>query len=151
MESAATKPSIIQLMSLKTAQGKELEIIKSIAPWWKQLGYLMDFDEEGQIVDLIEAKYQLKLACCRELFHLWLMRPDATWENLIQLLCDCQHNTLAEDIKKALGLWMVLNILWLALLIQSPYYTYAGMLVNNPYIAHHSSFLESELANSRAV
>ena len=91
-------------MSLKTAMGRELEIINSIAPLWKQLAYLMDFDEDGQIVDLIEAKYKLKLACCRELFHLWLMRPDATWENLIQLLHDCRHGSLAEEIKEALGL-----------------------------------------------
>ena len=91
-------------MNLKTAKGTDLEIIKFIAPWWKQLGLLMDFDEEGQIVDLIEAKHKSKFVCCQEIFKRWLKGPDATWENLIQLLCDCEHESLAKEIKDALGL-----------------------------------------------
>ena len=44
--SADTKPSIAQLMRLKT-KGKKVEIIKSLTPQWRQLGLLMDFDDEG--------------------------------------------------------------------------------------------------------
>ena len=108
IESAVTKPSIAQLMSLKTATGRELEIIKSIAPWWKQLGYLMDCDDEGRTVAFIEVEHHSKLACCQEMFLLWLKSPYATWENLIGLLIDCEHEYLAGRIEDALGLWMAI-------------------------------------------
>ena len=105
----ATKPSIAQLLILKTAKGKKLEIIKSMTPQWQQLGFLMDFDYDGRTVAFIEAEYiQSKFVCCQEIFKRWLKSPDATWENLIKVLRDYDHQTLAENIEDALGLWMVL-------------------------------------------
>ena len=101
----ATKPSIAQLLILKTAKGKKLEIIKSMTPQWQQLGLLMDFDDDGRTVAFIEAEYiQSKFVCCQEIFLLWLKGPYATWENLIEVLCDCECESLAEDIEDALGL-----------------------------------------------
>ena len=103
--SADTKPSIAQLMRLKT-KGKKVEIIKSLTLQWRQLGLLMDFDDEGRTVDLIEAEHQMKgqTICCQEVFKLWLKGPDATWGNLIELLIDCEQTALAEQVKDALGL-----------------------------------------------
>ena len=102
---ADTKPSIAQLMRLKT-KGKKVEIIKSLTPQWRQLGLLMDFDDEGRTVDLIEAEHQMKgqTASCQEVFKLWLKGSDATWGNLIKLLIDCEQTALAEQVKDALGL-----------------------------------------------
>ena len=93
-------------MKLKTAKGEKLEIIKSLTPQWRQLGLLMDFDKDGQTVDLIEVEHQVKgqTVCCLELFKLWLKGPDATWGNLIELLIDCEQTTLAKEVKDALGL-----------------------------------------------
>ena len=54
---ADTKPSIAQLIRLKT-KGKKVEIIKSLTPQWRQLGLLMDFDDDGRTVDLIKAECQ---------------------------------------------------------------------------------------------
>ena len=90
---------------MKTVEGEKVEIIKSMTPQWKQLGLLMDFDKEGLTVDLIEAEHQLKgqAACCQEMFKLWLKSPDATWNNLIELLIDCDQKVLAEHVN-ALGL-----------------------------------------------
>ena len=103
--SADTKPSIAQLMRLKTAEGEKVEIIKSLTPQWRQLGLLMDFDDEGRTVDLIKAEYQSEgqTVCCQEVFKLWLRGPDATWGNLIELLIDCEQTALAEQVKDALG------------------------------------------------
>ena len=104
--SADTNPRIAQLMKLKTPKGEKLEIIKTLTPQWRQLGLLMDFDRDGQTVDLIEAEHQMKgqVACCQEVLKLWLKGPDATWGNLIELLIDCEQTALAEQVKDALGL-----------------------------------------------
>ena len=93
-------------MRLKTTTEKKVEIIKSITPQWKQLGLLMDFDDEGRTVDLIKAEHQSdgQAACCQEVFKLWLKGPDATWGNLIELLIDCDQKALAEQVKDAVGL-----------------------------------------------
>ena len=104
--SADMKPRIAQLMRLKTAEGRKVEIIKSLTSQWRQLGLLMDFDDEGRTVDLIETEHQMKgqAVCCQEVFKLWLKGPDATWGNLIELLIDCEQTSLAEQVKDALGL-----------------------------------------------
>ena len=83
-----------------------MEVIKSLTPQWRELGLLMDFDDEGRTVDLIKAKYHSKgqAACCQEVFKLWLKGPNATWGDLIELLIDCDQNGLAEQIKDSLGL-----------------------------------------------
>ena len=93
-------------MRLKTTTEKKVEIIKSITPQWRQLGLLMDFDDEGRTVDLIESEHHMKsqAACCQEVFKLWLKGPDATWGNLIELLIDCDEKALAEQVKDAVGL-----------------------------------------------
>ena len=102
---ADTHPRIAQLIKLKTAEGEKLEIIKSLTPQWRQLGLLMDFDDEGRTVDLIKAEHQSEgqTVCCQEVFKLWLKGPDATWGNLIELLIDCEQTALAEQVKDALG------------------------------------------------
>ena len=43
--------------------------LKSVAPKWKNLGDLLDFDREGRTLELIEANQQKNhVACCREMF-----------------------------------------------------------------------------------
>ena len=100
------KPTMAQLTRLNTAKG-DLEIIETIAPDWKAVGCLMDFDPFGKKLDLIEAEHAHKrngvLTCCQEIFKLWLRREDATWERLIQLI-PSQHKVLAKQVMDALGL-----------------------------------------------
>ena len=102
------KPRMAQLMKLKTTKGERVNIIESIAPVWKDVGYLMDLDPEGRKVEHIEAEHAHKPnglhICCREMFKLWLDSPDATWQNVIELLVDSEQQVLAEQVKDALGL-----------------------------------------------
>ena len=102
------KPSMAQLTMLKNAKGEKVEIIKTIAPDWTEVGFLMDLDPKGRKIANIEAEHALKrngpVVCCREMFTLWLDRPDATWGNLIKLLDDAEQKDLAERVKDALGL-----------------------------------------------
>ena len=101
-----TKPRMAQLMRLKTTKGEKVNIIESIAPVWKDVGFLMDLDPEGRKVVHIEAEHRQNglHVCCREMFKLWLDSPDATWGNLIELLVDSERKQLAEQVKDALGL-----------------------------------------------
>ena len=102
------KLTLANLMSLKTAEGDKIKIIETVAPDWKTVRYLMDFDPYGQKVDLIEAEYANQqnrlLTCCQEIFKLWLHREDATWEKLNELLIDSGHKVLAEQVMDAVGL-----------------------------------------------
>ena len=103
-----SKPTMAQLMRLKTSKGEKVEIIKTIAPDWRQVGFLMDLDPKGHKIRCIEAEHAHKLngpvICCQEVFTVWLDSPDATWGNLIELLIDSEHKELAEQVKIALGL-----------------------------------------------
>ena len=102
------KPSMAQLTMLKNTRGEKVEIIKTIASDWTEVGFLMDLDPKGRKIANIEAEHAHKrngpVVCCREIFILWLDRPDATWENLIRLLVDAEQKDLAERVKDALGL-----------------------------------------------
>ena len=102
------KPTMAQLTMLKNAKGEKVEIIKTIAPDWMEVGFLMDLDPKGRKIANIETEHALKrngpVVCCREMFILWLDRPDATWGNLIKLLVDAEQKDLAEQVEDALGL-----------------------------------------------
>ena len=66
----------------------------------------MDFDDDGNRVDLIANEYKQDgpVICCQEVFKLWLKGTNATWRNLIDLLNDCEMEELVQEIKSALGL-----------------------------------------------
>ena len=100
------KPTLAQLKIMKTATGEKIKIIESVAPQWKELGDLLDFDPEGRTLELIEANNQQKgpVACCREMFVYWLKGNgrEATWEVLIELLDDSDQSELARIVKTVL-------------------------------------------------
>ena len=102
----AMKPTLTQLTIMKTIRGENIKIIQSVAPKWKELGDLLEFDPEGRTLELIEVNNQLNgvVACCREMFVTWLKGNgrEATWEVLIELLDDNDQSELAKKIKTAL-------------------------------------------------
>ena len=101
------KPTLAQLKIMKTATGEKIKIIESVAPQWKELGDLLDFDSEGRTLELIEANQQKgPVACCREMFVYWLKGKgrEATWGVLIELLDDVDQSELARKVKTALPL-----------------------------------------------
>ena len=94
------KPGMAQLVKLKTTKGERVNIIESIAPVWRKVGFL---DEMGQKVEA-EHKQNGRDFCCQEIFKLWLDSQKATWGNLIELLVDSERKQLAEQVKNALDL-----------------------------------------------
>ena len=87
-----------------------MDIIKSIAPRWKQAGVYLDFDPDGKELNLIEAEHGHKangpIICCQEMLQRWLAGGGvpATWGNLIEVLEDSEETHLVEQVKSALGL-----------------------------------------------
>ena len=104
----ADKPQLAQLMMLKTVEGQKVQIIKQLAPVWKYFGISLNFDPEGQTLNLIEAEQKLNgpIACCQAMFQHWLAGNGvpASWGTLIKLLEDAEQSHLAEQIKCILGL-----------------------------------------------
>ena len=101
------KPRMAQLTSLRSVKGEKIEIIKTIAPDWMEVGLLMDLDPMGRTVANIEAEHAHKrngpVYCCRTMFRIWLDRPDATWGSLIKLLIDSEQKHLADQVNDALS------------------------------------------------
>ena len=104
----ADKPRLAQLRILKTAEGQKVQIIKQLAPKWKDFGISLDFDPEGQTLNLIEAEQKLNgsTACCQAMFQHWLAGNGvpASWGTLIELLEDAEQSHLAEQIKRVFNL-----------------------------------------------
>ena len=98
-----TRPKLHELKLLKKRSGTKIEVIKSVAPDWKQVGILLDFDEYGSNLDSIEKKCSLNPdECCMEMLKQWLQGKASrkpTWKDLIDILKDCELNTVAEELE----------------------------------------------------
>jgi len=95
-------------MKMRIAEEQKVEIIKSVAPQWQQLGALLDFDTEGRTLDLIEEQHKLNgpVDCCQAIMKHWLKGngKDATWAVLIEILDDIEQSELARQVKSVLQL-----------------------------------------------
>ena len=91
---------------MRTPDGKKVEIIKSVAPNWKNICIQMDFDPTGDTMDLIVSTERGDpMSCSRSMFQKWLKRSEvqpATWGSLIQILEECECNNLVGKVKNAL-------------------------------------------------
>ena len=67
-----SQPTIAQLSLLKTTDGS-IKIISRLAPHWRDLGIIMDFDRTGAEIETIEQKYRGDPKdCCRAMLQHWL-------------------------------------------------------------------------------
>ena len=101
---ADATPSLANLSMLRKGD-KKIQIIKRLAPEWNDLGILLDFDESGTELDNIEKAHSTDKARCKAMFQHWIkgngVRP-CSWRKLIQLLEDCDQESLAKEIQDAL-------------------------------------------------
>ena len=106
-ETSTTAPRLAQLKVMRTKDGQKVEIIKSVAHRWKDVGTLLDFDPTGNQLNLIEADKVKEgpVSCCQFMFQYWLegngVKP-VTWDKLIEILEDSNFVTLAEQVKLAI-------------------------------------------------
>ena len=97
-----TPPTLKKLSMMKTAKGKKIRIMETVASKWKRLGDQLEFDELGSKLENIKTKNRDDPEeCCREMFQHWLkgdgVRP-CSWRKLIELLEDCDFEVLAEQV-----------------------------------------------------
>ena len=96
-------PTLKLLSLLTTPRGEEINIIKTMAPVWKNLGVLLDFDNNGTELDIIDKKHPSDpIECCRAMFQHWLKgngKKPCTWQTLVQLIKYADQERLADDIE----------------------------------------------------
>ena len=101
------RPSLAKLSVLRTAKGKKIQIIKRLAPNWRNVGILLDFDQSGTELDIIEKTHPTDLiACSQAMFQHWLKGNGLTpcsWRTLIEVLGDCDQQALAKEIQDAIA------------------------------------------------
>ena len=106
--SLSTSPRLAQLKVMKTPDGEKITIIKRVAPSWRDIGDLLDFDAKGDTITKIEADEGHKgvESCCRCMFQHWLegngVQPPS-WATLLEILEDCHFNALAAQVKNILS------------------------------------------------
>lgn len=94
-----------ELTSLKTPNGESVNILRHLAPQWKQLGTLLEFDAGGEALDVISADHVKDgcVACCQSVFSLWLKgrgtRQPASWAVVLQLLEEMRKMWLLRKVK----------------------------------------------------
>ena len=98
-----TEPTLAKLSLLKSADGKKIQIIKRVAPSWRNLGILLDFDSSGTQLDIFDKKHHSDPeSCCQAMFQCWLNgngRGPHTWRTLIELIKDCDMEVLADEVE----------------------------------------------------
>ena len=99
-------PTLATLSMLKTSKGK-IQVIKRVAPYWRKLGALLDFDDDGTQLDTIKQKFHSDPEdCCQEMFKYWVkgngVKP-CTWNKLIELLDDNDQKALSKEIQESLS------------------------------------------------
>ena len=82
-------------------------MLKSIAPFWREVGVMLDFDASGAQLALIESQrgQNNPLGCCQAMMMHWLNgngEQPATWGKLLEILNDSEKLTLARDLEQAL-------------------------------------------------
>ena len=102
------KPTIKQLLILKTMSGKRIDLQTALASRWKHFVYFLEFDNDGRALDCIEKKCGRDdpEACYRQMMRKWIRgsgKQPASWRTLVRLLREFGDNVLAKDIEDALA------------------------------------------------
>ena len=67
------KPTLGKLRVLESHGGNKVHIIKRLAPHWTVMGDLLEFDDSGTQLSIIEEKHDgAPEPCCRAMFQHWL-------------------------------------------------------------------------------
>ena len=98
-------PTLKLLSLLKTADGKKIKIIPTVASQWQSLGDQLDFDKSGKkLKEIKETNQGDPKECCRSMFQHWIdgngVQP-CSWRKLIEVLDDCEFDELAAEVQSA--------------------------------------------------
>ena len=97
-----SQPTLRQLIFLEIGEEK-IKIMESVCPQWKTIGTLMDFDDLGSKISLIEEETRTLEDRLNRILRLWLngesryYKP-ASWGTLILLLRESGYSALAGKL-----------------------------------------------------
>ena len=83
------------------------EICDYIAAYWMDIGYCLDFDDDGNQVDTIEKEGNRNpKSCCTLMLKTWIQRNKGkepkTWQTLLDILISLDHKTAHDKVKEHL-------------------------------------------------
>ena len=104
----SSAPRLAQLRVMRTPDGQKIEVVKTVASQWMDIGDLLDFDASGETLQRIQADEGQKgvESCCRSMFQYWLqgngVKP-VSWATLLEILADSHFIGLVAQVKTALA------------------------------------------------
>ena len=83
------------------------EICDYIAAHWMDIGYCLDFDDDGNQIDTIENEgNRSPKKCCTLMLRTWIQKDKGkqpkTWQTLLDILISLDHKTAHDKVKEHL-------------------------------------------------
>ena len=87
--------------------GLATEICGYIAAHWMDIGYCLDFDDDGNQVDTIDSECNGNpKKCCSLMLRTWIQKGKGkepkTWQTLLDILISLDHKTAHDKVKEHL-------------------------------------------------
>ena len=88
---------------------KKIRVIKKTSNDWEKLGDILGC-EPSDLENIRTRRRENPESCCRDVFCEWLEKGGIetnypmNWSGVVELLEDCDHKVLAEELKEALGI-----------------------------------------------
>ena len=102
----ASKPTLPELLALKTQSGSTVNVVQQIGGYYSTLGPLLLNDDTGIITAAIVSQYQLNAdAINQEILTRWLVgqgKQPVSWSTLIGALKDTGLSEMAQMIQEHL-------------------------------------------------
>jgi len=78
------------------------KVVPRLASHWEQIGYALDLDKRGDIVNIIKQDHPCSVEhCCQELFRRWLNsrsgKSPKTWETLLEIISNIPELTAVKE------------------------------------------------------
>ena len=103
---ATSKPTLPELLSLKTSSGSTVRIVQQIGTNYPILGPLLLNDDTGAVIQAIVSHYQLNAdAINQEILTRWLQgqgKTPVSWSTLTDILKDIGLSELSQMIQDSL-------------------------------------------------
>ena len=76
-------------------------LLPKLAPMWKAFCTVINFDDDGTTMAIIDQKYHGDPEeCCREVLRRWLSFKRPTWQRVIDYLQQAKCTQLARDVEE---------------------------------------------------
>jgi hypothetical protein len=97
------RPRRDQLSRFISSQGKQLNIIQTVAAKYAMIAAFLIQDDDGtRAQGMLQNRYGNVVNTTDEIFSTWLQEPGATWDRLVKCLRYADYNHLAKQVDDSL-------------------------------------------------